>query len=65
VTEREDFGRVSEGYWTFTWGVPSSENVDKQGDKTNSDCSSVFWDQEAETCSEKGPSHLREGEEKE
>ena len=65
MTEREYLGRVREGHGAFTWRIPSSENVDEQGNETDSDCSSVFWDQEAKTSSEKRPSHLREGEEKE
>lgn len=60
----KDFRRVGEGYGTFTWRVESGEEEDEEGDHTEMRAR-IFRNEEAQSCSEKGPGHLREGEEEE
>lgn len=60
----EDLSGVGERNGTFTGRVESTEEVDEQGNKTSSNITSALGDQGAETSGEKGPGHLREGEEK-
>ena len=63
VRKWEHFSTVCEWYRTFSRRVEGSKQVDEQSNSTESSIASRGWNQEAETCSQERPRHLREGEE--
>jgi hypothetical protein len=62
VRKRENFGRISERYRTFTGRVECGEQEDKEGNQTKMRLA-ILRNEETHSCCKQRPSHLREGEE--
>ena len=60
--ERENFCRVCEGDWTFSWRVECVEEIDEEGDETQMGATATGTrDIEAESCCKQSPAHIWEG----
>ena len=62
MREREDLGGVGKGDGALAGGIKGSEEEDEEGDHADM-CFGSIGDEEAEACSQQGPSHLWEGKE--
>lgn len=61
--ERVDLGTVGEGNGTLTRRVKGGKEEDEQAHKASANVAQIGVQERAQTGSEKGPEHLREGEE--